>query len=114
MQVTLNKGMDIMSFEPAMTELNLTPEALDIPVPGFLVQEPPQVEITQHIIMVLSKTCFWDVLMPRLNLPQQLTTVWAHGMDACDACNSAFATFAKTFLNHTSAGRARADCGSSR
>ncbi len=44
MQVTLNKGMDIMSLEPAMTELKLAPEALNAPVPGYLIFSRPQVQ----------------------------------------------------------------------
>lgn len=43
----LNKGMDIIGLEPAITELRLTPEALDIPVPQYLVYRPSQVELTQ-------------------------------------------------------------------
>ena len=48
-QVTLNKGMDIMSLEPAMTELKLTPEALDIPVPDYLIHRHSQVRHIQKL-----------------------------------------------------------------
>ena len=43
MQVMLNKGLDVMGLEPAISELELTPDAVDVPVPGFLIQRPPQV-----------------------------------------------------------------------
>ncbi len=43
MQVTLNKGLEIVSLEPAMSELTLTPEALEVPVPSFLVHRTTQV-----------------------------------------------------------------------
>ena len=41
--MTLNKGLEIVSLEPAMSELKLTPEALEVPVPSFLVQRTTQV-----------------------------------------------------------------------
>ena len=43
MQVTLNMGLEFVSLEPAMSELKFTPEALEVPVPSFLVRRSTQV-----------------------------------------------------------------------
>lgn len=42
-QVGLNKGLEILSLEPAMAELELTPENLDVPVPAHLVHKAHRV-----------------------------------------------------------------------
>ncbi len=42
-QVHLNKGLDFMCMEPAMTTLLLTPDMLEVPIPSFFLNDRVQV-----------------------------------------------------------------------
>ena len=54
MQVTLNQGLEFVSLESAMSELKLTPEALEVPVPAFLVHQTPQVCPAAHTFTLIA------------------------------------------------------------